>query len=48
MPRTIGARGGRRNLATTANTYTHVMVDPTEVDWAELLVRARAALSVER
>jgi integrase len=38
---TIGARVGQRNLATTANTYTHVMVDPREVDWRALLARAR-------
>jgi hypothetical protein len=29
--------GGQRNLAVTANTYTHVLVDETEVDYAELL-----------
>lgn len=37
---TIGARVGQRNLATTANTYTHVMVDPAEVDWRASLSRA--------
>jgi hypothetical protein len=26
-----------RNLAVTANTYTHVLVDETEIDYAELL-----------
>jgi hypothetical protein len=31
---------GQRNLATTANTYTHVLVDPQ--DWSALLARARA------
>ena len=38
---TIGARVGQRNRATTANTYTHVMLDPTEVGWAKMLKRAR-------
>jgi hypothetical protein len=28
---------GQRNLAVTANTYTHVMVDETEIDYADLL-----------
>jgi hypothetical protein len=28
---------GQRNLAVTANTYTHVLVDETEVDYAEVL-----------
>ena len=38
----IGARVGQRNLATTANIYTHVMLDPREVNWSGLLARARA------
>lgn len=33
----IGEFVGQRNLATTANTYTHVMADETEVAYAELL-----------
>jgi integrase len=33
----IGEFVGQRNLAVTANTYTHVLVDETEVDYAELL-----------
>jgi hypothetical protein len=33
----IGERVGRRNLAVTANTYTHVLADETELDYAELL-----------
>jgi integrase len=37
---TIGARVGQRNLLTTAQTYTHVMVDPREVDWQKTLRRA--------
>jgi hypothetical protein len=28
---------GQRNLAVTAKTYTHVRVDETEIDYAELL-----------
>jgi integrase len=38
----IGARVGQRNLSVTANTYSHVLIDPREVDWSSLLVRARA------
>jgi integrase len=33
----IGEFVGQRNLAVTANTYTHVLVDETELDYAELL-----------
>ena len=33
----IGESVGQRNLAVTANTYTHVLVDETEIDYAELL-----------
>jgi hypothetical protein len=29
---------GQRNLAVTANTYTHVLTDETELDYAALLV----------
>jgi hypothetical protein len=28
---------GQRDLAVTANTYTHVLTDETEIDYAELL-----------
>jgi hypothetical protein len=28
---------GQRNLAVTANTYTHVLVDETEIDYTALL-----------
>jgi len=28
---------GQRNLAVTANTYTHVLADETELDYAEML-----------
>jgi integrase len=37
----IGEFVGQRNLAVTANTYTHVLVDEAELDHAELLARAR-------
>ena len=33
----IGEYVGQRDLAVTANTYTHVMLDETELDYAELL-----------
>jgi integrase len=33
----IGELVGQRNLAVTANTYTHVLVDETEVDYAALV-----------
>jgi integrase len=33
----IGEFVGQRDLTVTANTYTHVLVDETEVDYAELL-----------
>jgi len=33
----IGEQVGQRNLAVTANTYTHVMVSEAEVDYAALL-----------
>jgi integrase len=33
----IGAQVGQSNLAVTANTYSHVLIDETEVDYAELL-----------
>jgi integrase len=38
----IGALVGQRNLAVTANTYTHVMLDPREVDRGALLARVHA------
>src|SRR5262249_55625224 len=38
----IGESVGQRNLSVTANTYTHVMVDPREVDRVKLLARVRA------
>jgi integrase len=36
----IGEFVGQRNLAVTANTYTHVLVDEAELDYAELLEAA--------
>lgn len=36
----IGEAVGQRNLAVTANTYTHVLSDGTEIDY-ERLIRAR-------
>ena len=33
----IGEHVGQRDLKTTADTYTHVLVDETEVDYDELL-----------
>jgi hypothetical protein len=33
----IGEHVGQRNLAVTANTYSHVLADETELDYAELL-----------
>ena len=33
----IGEHVGQRNLAVTANTYTHVLVDENEIDYAALL-----------
>ena len=34
----IGEHVGQRNLAVTANTYTHVLVDESEIDYATLLL----------
>jgi integrase len=33
----IGEHVGQRNLSVTANTYTHVLTDETEIDYAALL-----------
>ncbi|MEX2212264.1 MAG: tyrosine-type recombinase/integrase [Gaiellaceae bacterium] len=35
----IGEHVGQRNLAVTANTYTHVLVDESEIDYAALTAR---------
>jgi integrase len=43
---TIGARVGQRNLLTTAQTYTHAMIDGREVDRSKLLKRVRVARQV--
>jgi integrase len=37
----IGARVGQRNLSTTADTYTHVLMDYREIDRAKMLGRVR-------
>lgn len=37
----IGEQVGQRDLAVTANTYTHVLTDETELDYTELLAKAR-------
>jgi integrase len=37
----IGELVGQRNLATTANIYTHVLIDETELDYANVLRRDR-------
>ena len=37
----IGAKVGQRNISTTADTYTHVLMDYREVDRAKLLARLR-------
>jgi integrase len=36
----IGEHVGQRDLAVTANTYTHVLTDETELDYTELLADA--------
>ena len=38
----IGEHVGQRNLAVTANTYTHVLADETEFDYSSMLVNAHA------
>jgi len=35
----IGERVGQRNLLTTANTYTHALIDAREIDRSTLLIR---------
>jgi integrase len=34
---TIGAHVGQRSLSVTADTYTHVLADETELDYPNLL-----------
>jgi integrase len=41
----IGARVGQRNLSTTADIYTHVLMDYCEIDRHRLLERVRTAHS---
>jgi integrase len=38
----IGEAMGQRSLAITADTYTHVLADERELDYAELLKEKRA------
>lgn len=38
----IGEFVGQRNLSITADTYTHVLVDETELDYENLLAHARS------
>lgn len=40
----IGERVGQKNIATTANVYSHVLTDQAEANWSELLKRARGVL----
>jgi integrase len=42
----IGERVGQRSLLTTANTYTHALIDSREIDRPKLLARARHARAV--
>jgi integrase len=37
----IGEHVGQRDLAVTANTYTHVLTDETELDYSQLLAHTR-------
>jgi integrase len=37
---TIGQNVGQRDLAVTANTYSHVLADETELDYGSLLARS--------
>jgi len=39
----IGGRVGQRNISTTADTYTHVLMDYREIDHPKLLERVRTA-----
>jgi integrase len=38
----IGARVGQRNLAVTANVYSHVLIEPREADWTRVLERVQS------
>jgi integrase len=41
----IGARVGQRNLSTTADIYTHVLMDYREIERSTLLERVRTVHS---
>jgi integrase len=43
----IGEHVGQRNLAVTANTYTHVLADETELEYEALLVGDRSPIRTE-
>ena len=43
----IGEQVGQRDLAVTANTYTHVLADEIELDYGDLLGRAWAVRAPE-
>lgn len=38
----VGEFVGQRALKVTADTYTHVLMDETELDYAHLVIRTRA------
>jgi hypothetical protein len=42
----IGEKVGQRNLAVTANTYTHALIDGREGDRPKLLARVTRARTV--
>jgi integrase len=44
----IGERVGQRDISTTADTYTHVLIDPREVDWSAHLARALSTEDASR
>ena len=39
-----GGASGQRNLAVTANTYTHVLTDETELDYAAVQACSHGAV----
>ena len=43
----IGEQVGQRNLAVTANTYTHVLVSEVEVDYGALLALTNRGLEID-
>jgi hypothetical protein len=44
----IGEHVGQRNLAVTANTYSHVLADESELDYADVLERFLTGLLAQR